>query len=431
LSAWAAPTGARALRGLPPMYSWQREALAAWRSAGSRGVIEAVTGTGKTFVGLSAACEELARGGQVVVLVPTRELLVQWHREITPVVPLGISVGLLGDGHSEGLGRHDVLIAVVNSARDGDLRPRRPGGLLIADECHRYASSENRRALHDGFPRRLGLSATFARPDDGHHEWLLPYFGTTCFRLGYEQARREDVIAPFDVVLVALEFSDVERATYVEHDGVMAAAGAELIARFGLPTDRPGAFLAAVSTLARSDDDGGQTARIYLSAMRQRRQVLDEADSKNDLLVSLAPTVAEAERTLVFTSSIAAAERCAGLLNGCGLSAAAPIHSELSSAERRLLMDSFRSGDVRALVAPQVLDEGIDVASADLAIVLGATRSRRQMIQRMGRIVRRKPDGRSAKFIIAYITNTIEDPAQGAHEMFLEEVTAIANSVRR
>ena len=116
MRAWASPAGARALRGLPPLYSWQREALAAWRSAGSCGVIEAVTGTGKTFVGLSAACEELARGGQVVVLVPTRELLVQWHREITPVVPLGISIGLLGDGHSEGLGRHDVLIAVVNSA---------------------------------------------------------------------------------------------------------------------------------------------------------------------------------------------------------------------------------------------------------------------------------------------------------------------------
>ena len=301
---------------------------------------------------------------------------------------------------------------------------------MIADECHRYASSENRRALHEGFPRRLGLSATFACPDDGHLEWLEPYLGPTCFRLGYEQARREHVIAPFDVVLVGLDFSASERTLYIEHDGVMAAAGAELIARFGLPIDRPGAFLTAVSAMARSDDPGGRVARRYLSAMRERRQVLDDASAKDGLLVSLAPTVAQAERTLVFTSSIGAAERCATLLNGCGLSAAAPIHSELSSAARRQLMAAFRGGEVRALVAPQVLDEGIDIASADLAVVLGASRSRRQMIQRMGRIVRRKPDGRSAKFIIAYITNTIEDPATGAHEAFLAEVATIATTIR-
>lgn len=81
------------------------------------------------------------------------------------------------------------------------------------------------------------------------------------------------------------------------------------------------------------------------------------------------------------------------------------------------------------MTAPQVLDEGIDVPAADLGIVLGASHSRRQMIQRMGRVLRRKPDGRPARFAIVFVEGTTEDPALGAHGAFLDEVTAVADEV--
>ena len=141
----------------------RHEALDAWRRRAGRGVVEAVTGTGKTMVGIAAAGEELARGGQVLVLVPTRELLDQWSQALARHGPRHARIGRLGGGHRDELGHCDVLIAVVNSARDADLRPRRPGGLLVADECHRYGSDGNRVALQADFTRRLGLSATYAR----------------------------------------------------------------------------------------------------------------------------------------------------------------------------------------------------------------------------------------------------------------------------
>lgn len=413
---------------VPPLYRWQTAALAAWRAAASRGVIEAVTGTGKTVVGLVAARAELATGGQVAVVVPTRELLVQWLAALRPVVPRGTSIGLLGDGHRDGLGHHDVVIAVVNSARDADLSPRRPGGLLIADECHRYASDENRRALVDAFPRRLGLSATFARPDDGHLEWLAPYFGATCYRLGYEEAHLDSVIAPLDVVLIGLTCSVGERAIYDERSKVMATAAATLIGRFGVPTEPHGAFLRGVSALVHGDGPGAAVACRFLSAMQERRRVLDGADSKFELLGRLAPAVAQAGRTLVFTSSIVAAERSAAVLVSHGLDAEA-VHSDQPSALRRTRMESFRDGRLRVLVAPQVLDEGIDVADADLGVVLGTSRSRRQMVQRVGRVLRCKTDGRRARFVVGYIRNTFEDPAHGAHGSFLEDVTTVARRV--
>ncbi len=76
-----------------------------------------------------------------------------------------------------------------------------------------------------------------------------------------------------------------------------------------------------------------------------------------------------------------------------------------------------------------MLDEGIDVPAADLAVIVGASRSRRQMIQRMGRVLRRKTDGRRARFAILFVEGTVEDPAAGAHEGFLSEVTEIADAV--
>jgi superfamily II DNA or RNA helicase len=53
------------------------------------------------------------------------------------------------------------------------------------------------------------------------------------------------------------------------------------------------------------------------------------------------------------------------------------------------------------------------------------------MVQRMGRVLRRKADGRRARFVIVSVEGTIEDPASGAHEGFLNEVTDVAEEVRR
>jgi hypothetical protein len=75
------------------------------------------------------------------------------------------------------------------------------------------------------------------------------------------------------------------------------------------------------------------------------------------------------------------------------------------------------------------LTRRLDPDDVSLSATLVGVRSRRQMVQRMGRILRRKPDGRLARFIVLYVEATIEDPAKGAHEGFLEEITSVADSV--
>jgi superfamily II DNA or RNA helicase len=92
-------------------------------------------------------------------------------------------------------------------------------------------------------------------------------------------------------------------------------------------------------------------------------------------------------------------------------------------------MAQFRNGNLSCVVAPRVLDEGVDVPEAEVAVVLAAFRSRRQMVQRLGRVLRVKQDGREAALVVAYATGTREDPANGAHEDFLAEVREVAREV--
>ncbi len=465
------PTGAaRVPRPRPSsllrLYSWQVDALESWERTGGRGVVEAVTGTGKTMVGVAAALDELARRGQVVVLVPTIELQRQWLIELEAqlpavgsarqlsagasdaqarpmagagtsdsralsVAPLSSAVpqpGSMGAGGRDSLLSHDILVAVVNSARAKDLRPIRLGGLLVADECHRYGSAVNRLALDARFGRRLGLSATYPREDDGNLAWLDPYFGGTCFRLGYERAVADGIVARFSVTLVGVQFSPGERATYEELTKLLGALRARLVRQWGVPEEPFEVFVRAVSLLADSDKPGAWPAREYRRAMLERRRLLADTPAKDSALYQLAPALNEADRALVFTQSIAAAERARAVLTECGLRAAA-MHSQLPARARAEVFDQFASGGLDVLAAPRVLDEGVDVPAADLAVIVGASRSRRQMVQRMGRVLRRKDDGRHARFVVVFVEDTIEDPSSGAHETFLQEVVNVAERV--
>lgn len=414
------------------LYQWQRDALEDWTASRSRGVVEAVTGSGKTMLGIAAAIDELAARGHVLVVVPTVDLMHQWRRHVSPLLPPGYSIGCLGGGETGSFAEHDVVVGVVNSVRGTDLKMTRRGGLLVADECHRYASPMNRLVLDRRFERRLGLSATYARDDEGHLDWLNPYFRGTCFRMGYRRAVADGVTARFTVALVGVALAPDERARYKELTVDLGARYARLMKRHHLPTESFGQFMKALNLIAAgagAESDGANDARAYLAQLIERRRLLADTPAKTAALALLGPAVAAAARSIVFTRSVATAELARSVLAAQGLRAGT-VHSQLPMGLRRDVLERFAAGDLTVISAPQVLDEGIDVPEADLAIILGASRSRRQMIQRMGRVLRKKPDLRLARFAVLYAEATIEDPAHGAHETFLEEITDVAGDVR-
>ena len=149
------------------------------------------------------------------------------------------------------------------------------------------------------------------------------------------------------------------------------------------------------------------------------------------MLSTLSAAIRHASRTIVFTESIQAATDAAAVLAVQGIRAKA-MHSKMDMPQRRDVLAAFSRGNLQVITAPKILDEGIDVPEADLGIILAASKSRRQMVQRMGRVLRRKQDGRLARFVIIFVRDTNEDPEMGTHESFLEEITdpAVADDVR-
>src|SRR6188508_704192 len=118
------------------LYRWQLDALVHWLRCGRRGVIEAVTGSGKTDVAIAAAADALRRGRFVLVLVPSRVLMEQWHGRLRTALP-DARIGRLGDEGKDTPDTCDVLVATRHSAAAyKPLPPTTDGGLLIADECH-------------------------------------------------------------------------------------------------------------------------------------------------------------------------------------------------------------------------------------------------------------------------------------------------------
>ena len=99
-----------------------------------------------------------------------------------------------------------VVVAVVNSVRDGVDGRVRGSDLLVADEVHRYGAEANSGALDPRFGRRLGLTATLERNDDGVEQFIQPYFGQVCYTMGYARALRHEVTSHFKVALIGVAF---------------------------------------------------------------------------------------------------------------------------------------------------------------------------------------------------------------------------------
>jgi len=415
------------------LYGWQRRALDGWAKHGHRGVIEAVTGAGKTRLALAAIASEVARGGKAVAIVPTTDLQGQWHGEINRHLIRGAGlrakVGLLGDGQQATLASCDILVATVQSACKYQLEPPGTVGLLIADEVHHYGAERWSQALEEGFDRRLGLTATYERDDEGVEGILEPYFGSFRYQLGYREALDDDVIAHFKIAFIGVRFGGAELRDYEEQDEKARKKRSLLVNQYGLTPEPFGVFMREVARLSKSGDDGAKQAGLYLSAFSKRRQLLAKAQGKFDMIANLVPAIRAADRTILFSQTKEAAEEAVDIIESGGLSGGV-VHAMLERSERRDVFDAFREGDFNLIAAPKLLDEGIDVPDADLAIVLASSRSRRQMIQRMGRVVRKKSDGRMARLAVLYVEGTSEDPRNGAHEDFIGFVVDAADDHR-
>ena len=409
------------------MYSWQLEALSSWLRCGRNGIIEAVTGSGKTNVAIAAIADAKRRGLFILVVVPSRVLMEQWSARLSEILP-DARIGRLGDNFNDRADDCDILVTTRHSASaKKPIPPDGMSGLIIADECHGFGGGILRKSLLHEYEERLGLTATLERSDDAVEKTLLPYFGGVAYRYNFSQAIEDGVCAQPRVAFVAVPLSQEERSEYEDTEATLITARQTLREIPDMPQSPFSDFLAAVVYLSEKDaGPHGKAASAYMEAFGKRREIVAGSKTKYEVLNQFAPIIESSNGAILFTQTVNAANHAIARLDP--LLKIDLITGATARNERERLLNELRSGDLDVIAAPRVLDEGIDVPDANLGVVISASRTRRQMIQRMGRILRRKQVGSGARFVILFSSDTLEDPTAQERDGFMEEIENISES---
>jgi len=367
-------------------YVHQTEALAAWVAAGRQGVVVLPTASGKTYLAQMAM---QATPRSTLITVPTLDLMHQWYAHLLAAFP-DESVGLLGGGSKD---RTPILVATYDSAAIHAEALGNQYGLLICDECHHLPSDFNRAIAESSIaPYRLGLTATPDRTD-GRHTDLDALLGAVVYHRTPDELAGY-ALAEHEVVPIAVRLSQEERQRY---DALMATRN-QFLATAKLRLGSLEGWQRFVMQSARSPE-----GRRAMLAHREARAIALGTDGKLRVLADLLAHHHPA-RTLIFTNDNATVYRISQTF------LIPAITHQTKVKERHNILQNFREGTYPALVVSHVLNEGVDVPDASIAILLSGSGSSREYIQRLGRVLRK---GSADKRAILYEVIAEETTEEG------------------
>jgi superfamily II DNA or RNA helicase len=351
----------------------QQQAVKSWNQTG-RGCIVMPTGTGKTEVAL-----HLIAGAAVSTLIvaPVRDLMYQWHRRIA--AGLGYDAGIIGD-HLFRLS--PVSVTTYDSACIHMERFGNQFGMIVFDECHHLPGKVRSDAARMcAAPLRLGLTATPER-SDGRHVELATLIGPTVYEMPISEARGK-TLADYEVVRIPVHLSAEEQRRY---DRLSTQLRSFIHER--RQTDPKYDWEKLCTESARLPE-----SRRILKAFYAKKAIEDRAEEKLRVIEDLF-RLHRGEPCLIFAGSNAMARDVSlrflipCLLSHCG------------KKERLDVLEGLESRVYPALVANQVLDEGVDLPEVKIAIVIGGKASTRQAKQRLGRVLRKSGNARATLYEI-------------------------------
>ena len=369
----------------PELRGYQEQALAAWKKARGRGVVVLPTGAGKTEVALAAIAD---RQRSTLVVAPTLDLVRQWHQALAN--RFGVAVGLVGGGE------HTVLPLTVTTYDSAWAHMEHLGnrfGLIVFDECHHLVADSYALAARLCLaPYRLGLSATPERPD-GKDALFDELVGPIVARKEIDELQRDQggqFLADYDVVTVTVELSAAERAAYDEARATYKNFVLDQRISMGSP-EGWGRFLRA----AAQSSEG----RAAFAAWRLQKRLATAAEQKLSHVDDILQRHKDV-RVLVFSDDNATAYAISRRF-------LVPVISHQTKVkERTRLLQAFSAGALPVLATSRVLNEGIDVPDAQVAVIVSGSGTIREHVQRLGRVLRPRPGKRAVLYeLVSQNTN--------------------------
>ena len=359
-----------------------------------------VTGAGKTIFALHCIedLRKLRPRLRTIILVPTIALLDQWYASIRAYLGISQTDIAVFSGETPDVHPRSINLVVLNTGRL--LAPRLASGapsLLIVDECHRASSPVNSRALEGDQIASLGLSATpLPRPEGNNVAVITRYLGEVIYTYSLSAAKQDGIICDFSLTNVAIRLHPHELAEYNE-------------------------LTRRIAMLSARKERGESVAEQLRIALIQRAWVSKNASIRIPLSVKLVEQHVP-RRTIVFHESIAAVNQTARILTERGHRATA-YHSQIAPEMRKDNLRLFTESRFDVLVACRAIDEGIDVPNAEVGILASSTKTPRQRIQRIGRVLRPAPGKQHADIVTVFLEGDEE-------QRLLNEVTELDGIAR-
>ncbi|MDQ1615993.1 MAG: excision repair protein [Actinomycetota bacterium] len=348
--------------------AYQAEAVAGFWHGGS-GVVVLPCGAGKTIVGAAAMARAQAT---TLILVTNTVAARQWRHELlTRTTLTEDEIGEYSGARKEVRPVTIATYQVMTTRRKGvyshlELLDARDWGLIVYDEVHLLPAPIFRMTADLQARRRLGLTATLVR-EDGREGDVFSLIGPKRYDAPWKDIEAQGYIAPADCVEVRVTLSESERLAY---------ATAE-------PEDR----------------------YRFASCTPSKTRVVERLVATH-----------RGEQTLVIGQYI-------DQLDDLGARLDAPvIKGETTVRQREKLFEAFRTGEISLLVVSKVANFSIDLPEATVAVqVSGTFGSRQEEAQRLGRILRPKADGRSARFYAVTARDTLDQDYAAHRQRFLAE----------
>ena len=379
---------------------YQQKAIDRWIESSMRGCIVLPTGAGKTVIGIKAIEKVNAA---TLIVVPTIDLMEQWTQNLSKylnsnndynhnaennytnpssstVAKPKITIGNLGGG------KDDIQAITVATYDSAYLRASYIGNqfkLVIFDEVH-HLPAPGYRSIAEQLvaPYRLGLSATIQR-EDRLDELIPRLVGGIVFQLGPKELSEQKHLAEFNVEQRQVILKPEEQTQYNLYHSQFMVNMAKL--GFKIPSMHNLRRLIMMS-------NRNKIAREGLLARNKANEIALNSKSKVEELQKILKENKHA-KTIIFTQNN---KMVYDLSNKFLIPF---ITYKTGKDERHSVLKGFKSGQYNAVVTSRVLDEGIDVPDAELGIIVSGTGSGRELIQRLGRILRPKQDGKKAKLI--------------------------------
>lgn len=408
----------------------QETGLEKWLRNDKQGILEMATATGKTVAGIAAIaylCGDLpgrddqtptTESANVMIVAHSNAILSQWEEEIAD--KLGLATSALS-----GSGRPDTLRFATGTVEfytaqsllpryDRDLRNEYD--LVIYDEVHHYSNVDGfgEAIQRPNYKAAMGLSATIGEENDPKRRKLEELLTKVVYTYDVEDATPDGIIPDFEwtvhpTALDPSERTEWEETTesitnqfrYLKHDDETKQIVRQLSVPFA-QLDDLGDFIQAHQAVELELDRDLPDSWSQLQASIQSRNWIrhrsqPKLDGALDLTEQYLTEVDRGVKIVMFAMDIDTTERIGEALNEVTDNVYV-VHSKIASSTRkkdrliRQRIDRFAEADHGVLIAPKLLDEGIDVPDAEVGINVAGTKTKLQLVQRMGRVLRKHGD---------------------------------------